>query len=956
MTYVPLHVHSDASLDGAGTVDALVEQAKKLEFGALALTDHGTLANAVAFWSACTDREIKPILGVEAYLLYNGKRHHITLLSMNKDGFNNLIYLSNQAYASNYVGGYPLVTMESLDMYKQGIYALTGCAASALYEGSDTDGKNYLASLVDVMGPFHVGLEVMFVGTHNTWSRPYEYGKKFMPFLPHFITNDTHYPCRHQFPAHQAICLARHGFTYDSQHLWLKTRAEIEHEGLRFVDHDYLNAGFQSTIDLASNVEAWSMKEKPSLPEIPDVVDTLQKVLRKALKLDVEAKGGREVRLERLRYEFRILHEREFLDYIYILWDIVETAKSRGIYVGPGRGSGGGSYVLYLLGITAIDPIEFGLLFERFINLSRGDYPDVDTDFEADRRGEVIEYAKERWGTVPIATYSTYAHKLAVHDIAKVLHIPKDLELPAAEAGVDSDAFTEFINDKPDALLTYQTMIGQKRHRGKHAAGVIIPNRPVPIERAGDELVAAWAEGGNAKDLSKVGIVKYDILGLSALSMLRKMGEMTRMPVSAVEWELKDKAVYDIFCNGDVSGIFQWSGSEGIRELTMRIAPRNFYDLTTCNALYRPGALGAGTAERYPHFMKHPRKLHPKIDPLLEKTYGVICYQEQVMAIVAMVMGGDLVKAEVVRRLLSKASPGDVKWEAEIAGLYASFMLKGEGEGFPKTLLEQLWDEIYNHSGYSYNLSHATAYTLISYQMAWYKAHFRPEFTVAVLQYDKANAQTYILDAVANGLRVAMPNVNYSSKDYEYSHDTIWLPLSDVAHVGENAVDAILSARAEHGGMFLGYEEFAKYVPKKKCNNRSKTNLERIGAFRDFRDDPALAIDNYAEIPVSGLYQTQLDVLGYVIPNKELYKKIEEVRKRPAKKGYTRFAGFIKEAKLKKSDHGPYVVFNLSPEGSFWVRGEGAKEKYPLGTFVSGTKSKFGHSVDCKKYRLDTGE
>jgi DNA polymerase-3 subunit alpha len=954
MNYVSLHNHSCASLDGAGTVESLVRRASELDMKALGLTDHGTLAASVEFWQQCQEFEIKPILGMEAYLMYKAKRHHITLLSTSEAGFNNLIYLNNWAHESNHVSGYPLLTLDKLERYRGDLFALSGCAASALYEGSESDGKIYLAELTDAMTPAQVGLEVMFVGTHNTWSRPWAFGKEFN--LPHFITNDTHYPCRNQFPAHQAICSARHGFTYDSQHLWLKTGAEIAHEAIKYVDDVYLEDGFRNTREFAERVEPWSMAAKPSLPAVPDVKDALQDALRFALKIDVEMKGEREIRLERLRREFRILYDRQFLDYIYILWDIVKWAKNRGIYVGPGRGSGGGSYVLYLLGITAIDPIHFNLLFERFINLARGDYPDVDVDFEADRRSEVIEYASNKWGTIPIATYYTYSHKSAIHDIARVLHIPKDLELPASEGSSDSEDFQAFLADKSDAHITYQTMLGQIRHRGKHAAGVIIPNRPVPIERTGKDgdLVAAWAEGGNSKDLSRVGIVKYDMLGLSALSMLRRMGELTSMPVSAVEWTLKDSKVYDIFCNGDVSGVFQWSGSEGIRELTRAIAPRSFYDLTTCNALYRPGALDAGTAEQYPHFMKHPRKLHPRIDPLLSKTYGVMCYQEQVMGIVATVMGGDLVQAEVARRLLSKAAHGDLKWEAEIAGLYASFMLKGEAQGFPETLLDQLWHEIYTHSNYSYNLAHATAYTLISYQMAWYKAHFRPEFTVAVLQYDRANAQTYILDAIANGLSVKMPHVHYSSKEYEYRAGSIWLPLTDIDHVGDSAVDAIIAARDEKD--FNGYEDFAQRVPKKKCNNRTKMHLERIGAFEGFDGDPSSAIDNYADIPVSGTYQTQLEMLGYVVPTKEMYAKIEALRRKPAKKGYMRFAGFVKEAKLKKSDHGPYVVFNLSPEGSFWIRGEASKEKFPVGAFVSGTKSHFGHSIDVKKYRLDSGE
>lgn len=949
MYYIPLHVHTDASLDGAGTVQSLVAQAKKLDMTHLAMTDHGTLGNAVAFWSACDEAGITPILGIEAYFGYRSKRYHITLLSLDEYGFNNLVYLDSEAHAHNYSAGYPLVTLDMLDKYKSGLFALTGCMSSALYDGEMADALGYVGDLTSVMSRTNVALEVQFIGTHNTWERPLSIAKKLD--MDYVITNDTHYPCQHQFAAHQAICTARRGFTYDSQHLWLKSADEIYHEASKWVDMKTIVDGFNNTLALAGFIMPWSMKAPPSLPYIEKVDETLQVALKDALKVDILSKPDRNDRMKRLQYEYRILKDKGFLDYIYILWDIVSWAKAQGIHVGPARGSGGGSYVLYLLGITSLDPIHFGLLFERFLNPGRTDYPDVDVDFESDRRSEVMEYASRRWGTLPIATYSCYSHKSAIHDIARVLTIPKDLEESAADSDQESEAFIEFINDKPNALVTYQTMLGQIRHRGKHAAGVIIPNRPVPIERSGDELVVAWAEGMNTKDLSKVGIVKYDLLGLTALSQLKRMEELTGASFPVENYS--DSAVYDLFCAGDVAGVFQWSGSDGIRELTMRVAPRNFYDLTTCNALYRPGALDAGTAELYPEFMRSPRKLHPRIDQHLEKTYGVLCYQEQVMAIVAEVMGGDLGQADVVRRLISKAAVGDPKWEKQIDELHSSYLEKGKENGFDEVLLAKLWNEIYTHSGYSYNLSHATAYTLISYRMAWYKVYHRAAFTVAVLQYDKANAQTYILDAIEHGMQVAMPNVNYSDQSYTLHDNTIYLPLNDIAFLGETAVQTILAER-EKGGKFASYEDFSQRIPKRQCNNRAKIMLERIGAFKGLTGDPGRAIDKYETIPVGSIYDTQLEILGYVIPSRELFAKIQDISKKPVKRGYTRFAGFISKLTNKRSVHGEYTVFTLSPSGSFWMRD--ARPSLKVGVFVSGSKSKFGHSTDVKTYRLDSGE
>jgi DNA polymerase-3 subunit alpha len=837
--------------------------------------------------------------------------------------------------------------MESLHKYHAGLHVLTGCASSALYTGSEDDAKMYIADLMDTVGHDNISMEMMFVGTHNTWERPLVLGQ--WAKIPWVVTNDTHYPCQHQFPAHQAITKARKGYTYDSKQLWLKTAGEIVFEGQKWVDGEFIYTGLNRSLVIADHVSSWDMRSAPTLPFIEDVETKLKDYLVWSYQEDTRLKGPTKVRKERLQYEWRILKDKKFLDYIYILWDIVQWAKKAGIYVGPGRGSGGGSYVLYLLGITTIDPIEYDLLFERFINPSRSDYPDVDVDFESDRRGEVMEYAANKWGTIPIATYSCYSHKSAIHDIARVLSIPKDLEVEAAESGSDSEKFEEFMGSHEDAYLTYDLMMGQVRHRGKHAAGVVIANRPVPIERAGDELVAAWAEGMNTKDLSKVGIVKYDLLGLTALSQLHKMADIVGTP----DWTYDDPRVFDLFCEGDVAGIFQWSGSDGIRDLTMRVAPRNFYDLATCNALYRPGALDAGTAEHYPEYMKKPRLLHPRIDPLLEKTYGVLCYQEQVMAVVAEVMGGSLTMADNARKLLSKSAVGDVKWEEAIVRFHANFMKEGGKQGFERSLLEKLWHEVYTHSGYSYNLAHAAAYTMISYQMAWYKVTDRAAFTVSVLQYDKVNAQTYILDAIEHGLRIHMPHINFSTNEYRLLGDSIYLPLSDVAYLGDKAAEFILEKRGELGA-YTTYEEFDKVIPKRVCNNRARTMMERIGVFQTMLDDPSKAIKDYESIPFKSQYETQLEILGYVVPSRELLEKMKRLAEAPAKKGYTRFAGFISKIQKKKSVHGEYSVFNLSPTGSFWMRTP--RESLKVGVFVSGTKSKFGHSTDVRSYKLDTGD
>lgn len=945
MEYTPLHVHSDVSPDGAGTVQSLVQEAHRLGFTELALTDHGTLGNAVAFWSACQDYDIKPILGMEAYLSYKAKRYHCTLLSLNETGFNNLIHLDSWAHADGWSGGFPLINLDKLQEFSQGLFALTGCVSSALYVEDEAEALAYVGDLEDAMGKSNLALETMFLGTHDTWTRSLNFAARLN--MPYVVTNDTHYPCEKQYPAHQVITQARRGYTYDSKHLWLKSYDEIVQEGRRFTDEIKVKMGLEiATMIGRQMAERYSLRADPKLPSLPQAEEQIKQHLLTCVQYDINLRGNSRVRKQRLRMEWDILKGKGFLDYIYILWDIVSWAKMQGIRVGPGRGSGGGSYVLYLLGITEVDPIEYGLMFERFINPARADYPDVDVDFEADRRDLVINYAHQKWGTIPIATYSNYSHKSAIHDIARVMKIPKHLEEAAADGSSDSPAFEQFMNYKADSLLVYETMLGQNRHRGKHAAGVIIPSRPVPIERSGDLLVAAWAEGMNTKDLSKVGIVKYDLLGLTALSQLKRMEELSGAHFPG---NYDDPHIYDLFCAGDVTGIFQWAGSEGIKNLTMRIAPRTFRDLTVCNALYRPGALDAGTADKYPEYMQNPRLLEPRLDALLESTYGVICYQEQVMAVVSCVMGGDLSQADLARRLLSKSDVGNPKWEAAIDELYTDFMFKGESNGFDEDLLHSLWHEVYTHSGYSYNLSHATTYTMISYQMAWYKVFHRATFTVAMLQYDKTNAQTYIVDAVRNGLTVKMPDINLSTRQYELDGQDILVPLSDIAFLGEKSVDAILTER-EKGGVFQSYSDFAARITKRMCNNRGRQMLERIGALSSFQDSPENAIDKYDEIPVLSEFAQQMEVLGYIIPSQELLDHMETLLARKVPQYHSTFAGFISKITKKRKEHGDYWVYYLSPEGSFWCKQE--RRNLTVGKFVAGTKGKFGHSSDVKSYKI----
>lgn len=939
--YVPLHVHSDASSDGLGTVEKLVARAAEMGIRSLSMTDHGTLANVIGFTQACKKYGVRPIVGLEAYLAYEGSRHHLTILSTSPTGFENLVGLSTTGHF-NTMAGYPMVTMDNIYSHRTDLFILTGCPASAIHKGELDQGRKFVADLVSTVGRHQVAGEVMFVGSHNVWDRPFEIAKEMG--LPWVITNDTHFPAQKQFAAHQLMVQARKGFTYDSRELWLKSRAEII-ERASTIAHwspDLIATGLDATINLTRDWTPPELESEPALPSVPDAREFLLEKVKKNFILNTVHRTPAEVRerRERLTYEWNVLSSKGFIDYLFILHDIIDWARRNHIRVGPGRGSGCGSYVLHLLGITGLDPIDYGLVFERFFNPAREDYPDVDVDFESDRRGEVIEYANQRWGAVPIATYSTYGHRSIVHDIARVLKVPKEIEVPAAERGLESEEYRRFAERAGPITEIYNSLEGQIRHRGKHPGGVIITDKSVPLERAGETMVAAWTEGSE-KQLSKVGIVKFDLLGLTALSQIKTIEEWTGVLSEAIP--IDDPKAMEVFQTGDTLGVFQWSGSEGIRDLTMRVEPHTFTDLVALNALYRPGALDAGTADKYPDYKKSPRLIHPRIDEHLAETYGVICFQEQVMAVFAEVTGGSFADADLARRLIVKSRPDDREWVTAVAETERDFVRKGTERGFPTRTLNSVWEELMTHSRYSFNRSHSAAYSLIAWRMAYYKAHYPAAFYASMLQHDRTNAQGYIFEAINRGIEIIPPHVSVSGLHPVVEGEKIFLPLTEIVGWGQTSAAAFLAERDNKP--FTSYEDFQGRISKKSCNKRVRGFLERLGAFRGLSGDPSAAIPDYAELPVTGRFQTQQETMGYVLPDQKLVELVYKAE------WAGQIAGFVIDSKVKESKRGAYRVFYLSPRGSFWSRKN--MDKIQVGDFLVVKKTSWGEDQEIKRRRLE---
>lgn len=943
MKYVPLHLHTNFSKDGLGTIPALFEYAKMVGFGSLAMTDHGTLAGAVQFWSAANDVGIKPIFGTEAYLEWMGKRGHLTVLSYNKVGFENLIKLNNASH-ENMQRGFPVSTIEMLETYNEGLVVLTGCSASPLYFGGDAEALQFAGTLFDIFGRDRMFAEVMGVIAEDNVTRPKAIAKRLG--IKTVVTTDSHFVTREQANAHVIMSQCRAGYDYNSSELFLKTPQELLSTSFlkTFSDEAEILGYMANTMDVASMVEAVDLSAPPTLPKAADIVingvsHTIVDIARSALV----GYGVTPESQERFDREVAVIAKLGLIDYFTILYDFVTFCKNKGIKVGPGRGSGGGSFFLYLLGITDIDPIVHGLLFERFLSLSRKDMADFDLDVEADRRDEVIEYARNRWSALPIANFATYSNASLVRDLGRIFRLPKEIVEEAADADFPNDTFFAYCNNgstrfnEKDARIAYDSMLGQIRHKGKHAGGVVVCTRPVPIEGG----VVSWTEG-TKRELSSVGLVKYDILGVTALSMVAEMERMTGV-VPGNPWDADSAKVFDMFCTGDLAGIFQFSGSDGIMRLTQMVQPRSLADLSAINALYRPGPLDSGMAWTYPEAKANPRLIHPVVDAILQESYGVIIYQEQVMQVVAAIVGGNLEEADNVRKIISKGKVGDLKWQAKMRDLEAHFKTEGE-KRFPKDIVEKLWSEIVTFGRYGFNKSHSTAYSLLAYRMAWFKVNYPGAFFTALLNHDQEKAESWLYDAARHGIQVVQPHINYSGVKwvYDMAGNVIFAPLSLVKYFGEAGAQKLLDYR-ERNGEFISFESVA-VVPKNILNKRAKKLLYYAEGFRGLIGDPAVLIDDFVNLPALSSYEAQRESIGFILPSDRILSFFQK------EKEAGRICGFIVDVEKRNKGRGDYFVVTLSPSGVFWSKEPGVV-RLENGDLISAKMSKSG-AVEIRKAKL----
>ena len=879
MAFVHLHTHSEYSLlDGANRIPDLLERVQALGMDSLAITDHGNLHGAWQFYAEARARKVRPILGFEAYLAF-GDRHrrerpaeapgpysHLVLLAKNRTGYHHLVKLSSIGFLEGFYRR-PRIDREVLEQYADGVIGLAACLSGeiALYlrQGNYEAAKASAQYFARVFGPDGFWLEVQNHGladettvTAGMFQLARELG------LPVVATNDAHYLKKEDAEAHDVLLAIGTGkdlddpnrFRFFGQESYVKAEQEMR---ALFPDHP---EAVEETQRVAGLCE-FDFEKRYFLPQYPRPAEfaTDHDLLVHLACAGARQRYGETLPPEvqtRLDYELQVIAHTGYAGYFLIVYDIVKAAKDRGIPVGPGRGSAAGSLVAYALGITDIDPLAFDLLFERFLNPERISMPDIDLDFCFERRGEVIQYIRERYGrdsVGQIITFGTLKARAAFRDVARRLRVePGEVDrftkmIPAgpgvavtlAEAPERSPELRQLArqDDRVRKILELGTRIeGLARHASVHAAGVVIAPGPltdyVPVCLAPQEAEAIITQYDMVA-LEKVGMLKIDVLGLRTLTVIHDACAMVRerhgVTVDMNRLDLADPAVYELLGSGRTAGVFQFESPLATDCLRSMKCDR-FDDLVATNALLRPGPLDTGM-----HLVFINRKLgrepvrypHPALEEILRPTYGVITYQEQVMRIANVLGGFTLAEADVLRKAVGKKDKELIQREL------GRFVERAVGLGHPRRVIEDIAAQIETFGRYGFNKSHAVAYSVLSYQTAWLKAHYPAEFMSALLSSEIGDTDTvvrYINEARELGLEVLPPDVNESGFKFTVVADRrLRFGLGAIKNVGAGAIESILTGRAS-GGPYASLVDLCDRIDLRLCNKRVLESLIDAGA------------------------------------------------------------------------------------------------------------------------------
>ncbi len=871
--FVHLHVHTEYSLlDGAARIKDLARRAAELSMPACAITDHGTMFGVVEFYKACRSVGVKPVIGCEVYVAprtrhdrrtgIDDKLAHLVLLAENERGYRNLLRLVSLSFTEGFYYK-PRIDREILAAHRDGLIALSACLAGEIPEqilaGERSQAVKTASEYRDLFGGnFYLELQDHGLPGQADVNRALvDIGKQLGIGL--VATNDVHYVERtHHENQDILLCIQTGKTVHDTGRLRFEGREfyfkSADEMARLFAE---LPAALENTRLIAERCNVGLDFETLHLPEYrvppnhtPDTY--LGELCHQGLARRYAAVGSGHRR--RLDYELGVIAAMNYSSYFLIVWDFIRFARDKGIPVGPGRGSAAGSLVAYSLGITDIDPLAYGLLFERFLNPERISLPDIDSDFCFERRGEVIDYVFEKYGrecVAQIITFGTLAPRAAVRDVGRALGlaydkvdriaklIPGEPGMTIEKALATHELAEQYARDEDVRKVAEmaRALEGTPRHASIHAAGVVIAKEKltdyVPLYRTSDGVVATQFP---MEAVEELGLLKMDLLGLRTLTVIGDTVQSVRRhrgrKVEIAGIPLDDLPTYDLLGRGDTAGVFQLE-STGMRNILRELRPEVFEDVIALVALYRPGPLGSGMVEDFvkrKHGETEVRYLHPKLKPILRDTYGVILYQEQVMRIASDLAGFSLGEADLLRRAMGKKKP------EIIAGLSHQFLDGAVKHGVDPAVAGQIFDLMAYFAGYGFNKSHSAAYALIAYQTAYLKANYPLEYMAALLTSVKDNAEkvsNYVEECRRLGIEVLPPDVNESGKDFTVVGNKIRFGLAGIRNVGEAAVKAVIEAR-EQNGPFSSLPDLCTRLDGKVVNKRVLESLIRAGAASSF--------------------------------------------------------------------------------------------------------------------------
>lgn len=896
-------------LDGAAKIKPMLAEVERLGMSAVGMTDHGNMYGASEFYNVATDTGVKPIIGIEAYIAPasrfdtkrvfwgdpgqksddvsgSGSYTHMTMVAENATGLRNLFKLSSLASFEGQLGKWARMDAELITEHASGIIATTGCPSgevqTRLRLGQEAEALAAAAKWQEIFGKDNFFLELMDHGLsieRRVREGLLEVGKKLG--IPPLATNDCHYVTKDHAHNHEALLCVQTGktmsdptrFKFDGDGYFLKPASEM-----RDLWDDSVPGACDNTLLIAERVqsykEVWSFKDRMPVFPVPEGEDQ-DSWLRKEVDRGLEnrfhgiAGGVPDEYFTRAHYELDVIKQKGFPAYFLVVGDLVTHAKEVGIRVGPGRGSAAGSLVAYSLGITNIDPIPHGLLFERFLNPERPSAPDIDIDFDDRRRGEMVRYATDKWGSDRVAqviTFGTIKTKAALKDSARIHYgqpgfaiadritkalpppiMAKDIPVwgitdPEHERYKEAAEVRTLIDTDPDVRTIFQTARGLEgliRNAGVHACAVIMSSEPlteaIPLWRRAQD--GAIITGWDYPSCEAIGLLKMDFLGLRNLTVIGDALDNIKanrgVDLDLDHLPLEDAATYELLSRGDTLGVFQLDGGP-MRDLLRRMQPTGFNDIVAVLALYRPGPMGMNAHNDYADRKngRQPIKpIHPELEEplkdILSETYGLIVYQEQIMFIAQKVASYSMGKADALRKAMGKKKLEVL--EAEYKGFYEGMT----NNGFSEKAVKALWDTILPFAGYAFNKSHAAGYGLVSFWTAYLKANYPGEYMAGLLTSvgdDKDKAAIYLADCRRLGITVLPPDVNESVHNFASVGEDIRYGLGGVRNVGANVVQSLIATR-ESKGAFTDFSDYLHKIDIAACNKKVTESLVKAGAF-----------------------------------------------------------------------------------------------------------------------------